>query len=423
MRCYNRAKTTNGNALRGNIMKLSSFILSTACLALTGCGSDNTVTHTSNPKSAAMPVSLSETKETIRFDINTDYQSLLDQVAAAGLTGVSVYVATPGWSATYTSGLANQDTQVPLSPQHLFRIASNTKSFVATLTHLMAAQGQIDLDNSINTYLPDDITTRLPNTGTITVRHLLRHTSGLKDYLSVPQFWHKTKAEPNHDWQVTEMLSYVYDEPAQFEVDSRFDYSNTNYLLLGIILDDLLGYDLAIAIRQQILEPLGMTETYYYQREPLGAELVHGYELEDGTLKSYRHIKLGYRAADGGMVSTPKDLSRFFSAFGKTQAPFTAAIKAQMLNNLSTMDTTREYGAGIVRKTEHSTFSSLSGKVAYMHGGYNNGYISRSYYYPQEDVSISVFYNRVFDRHTEQDKHKMVDNFREALRAKVFAEL
>ncbi|AZZ99289.1 serine hydrolase domain-containing protein [Pseudoalteromonas sp. R3] len=404
-------------------MKLPSIMICTASLMITGCGSDNNVTHSSKPKSADIPVTLSDANQPIQFDIHTDYQNLLDQVVEAGLTGVSVHIATPGWSSTYTSGLANKDTNEPLKPGHLFRIASNTKSFVSTLAHLMAQQGQIDLDNPINTYLPEEISNRLPNTSTIRVRHLLRHTSGLKDYLSVPQFWHKIKAEPNYDWQVTEMLNYIYDEPAQFEVDSRFDYSNTNYLLLGIILDGLLGYDLAIAIRQQILEPLGMTETYYYQRETLGGELVHGYEMEEDGLISYRHIKLGYRAADGGMVSTPRDLSLFFSAFGKTQAPFNAEIKTQMLDNLNIMDATREYGAGIVRKTEDSTFASLSGKVAYMHGGYNNGYMSRSYYYPKEDVSISIFYNRVFNRQTEQDKHNMVNAFREALRAKVFNEL
>ncbi|MBD1584634.1 serine hydrolase domain-containing protein [Pseudoalteromonas sp. S16_S37] len=397
-------------------MKTIHILLVAAMILLSACGGSK------NTKKQDKPAVATPSTTNISFDTNEDYQSLLDKVVKGGLTGVSVYIETPTYERFYTSGLANIENKTPLQPDHLFRIASNTKSFVATLTLMLAQEGRINLDEPIEQYLSNEISSQLPNMDTITIRHLLKHTSGLYDYLSTPEFWHKIKAEPDHDWQVTEMLSYAYGKSARFEPGKGFEYSNTNYLLLGLILDNVLGFDLAIAIRQRILEPLGLENTYYYQREEIKGTLVDGYELEDGKLKSYRHVKLGYRAADGGMVSTTKDLAKFYRAFGKTHQPFNETIKEQMLADLNILDARRQYGAGLVVFTEDSEEGNIKGKMAYFHGGYNNGYITRSYYYPKEDVSISIFYNHVFNRRDEPQKYDMVDRFRTTIRAKVLSE-
>ncbi|CAH9049978.1 D-alanyl-D-alanine carboxypeptidase [Pseudoalteromonas holothuriae] len=397
-------------------MKSHTLLLCLGMLLIVACGGKKS-------QNKDTPIAKEPSADVISFDVNEDYQALLDKVVRSGLTGVSVYIETPNFERAYTSGLSNIKNSTPLLPEHLFRIASNTKSFVATITFLMAQEGQIDLDKPIDHYLSKNIISQLPNMDKITIRHLLTHTSGLYDYLSTPGFWHKVEQIPNHDWSELEMLGYAYGQPPIFKPGHGFDYSNTNYLLLGMIIDHILGYDLAIEIRQRLLEPLGLANTFYYQREDIDGVLVDGYELQAGKLKSYRHVNLGYRAADGGMVSTTKDLAKFYRAFGKALTPFNAQIKQQMLSLLNKLDERRQYGGGVIVLTENSKNTHLNGKMAYVHGGYNNGYITRSYYYPDEDVSISLFYNHVFDRQRESEKHKMVEEFRTVIRAKVLGGL
>lgn len=232
-------------------------------------------------------------------------QGELDRAIDHGLDGIIVYVDQPGEApALYAAGWSNRAEQVPADPQALFKIASISKLYIAAATAMLVNDGSLSLDDTLAHHLPE-LVGRIEYADQITLRMMLQHRSGIPNFVDHPGYrWFETLRDRDA------YLEFALDEPADFEPDSDYRYSNTGYLLIGNILDKVLGYSHHQYIKSEILEPLGLNHTFSLLSQVDSAEVVSGYHHEvEPDLKVLDHTSPG-----GSMVATAQDVGVFLRA-------------------------------------------------------------------------------------------------------------
>ena len=189
--------------------------------------------------------------------LNDTVQAEVDNATTHGLTGIMVYVDQAGKApAYYTAGWSDRDNLVPADSHDLFKIASISKLYLAAAATKMIEADLLSLDRTLADYLPE-IGPKFQYADQITLRMLIQHRSGLPNFID----------HPNYDWDsppytIAMGLELAISMDPDFRPDRRYRYSNTNYLLLGQIMDRTLGYSHHQYIQDQILTPLGLTNTY-----------------------------------------------------------------------------------------------------------------------------------------------------------------
>jgi CubicO group peptidase (beta-lactamase class C family) len=200
-------------------------------------------------------------------------------------------------------GMANLELGVPITPEMVFRLASVTKQFTAVATLMLIEQGLLALDDPITRFWPD-----YPNHGhTITVEHLLTHTSGIRSYTDMPEWpplWRK-------DFSVQELIDYFKDQPMQFAPGTRWAYNNSGYVLLGAIIEQLSGLSYAQFVQQRIFDPLGMHQSYYDQTLRIIAKRASGYQKGADGYANAAYLSMTQPYAAGALASTVDDLARW----------------------------------------------------------------------------------------------------------------
>lgn len=313
------------------------------------------------------------------------YQKIIDLAVAEGVPGVALLVRTPDFEFVGVSGYADVENKLLMDTTHLFRIASTSKLFIGVLSVMLHCEGVITLDDPITHWLPPSITDHIQYADKITVRQLLNHTSGIYEYGENKEFWDAVSAAPTTQWSAEDVLVYVYDQPAYFEPGTNWYYSNTNYILAGLILDNALGYHHSQAIRIKILEPLNMASTFYEHHDDVQGDYVHGYSDidRDGVLDDVK-IDQGYGLADSGIVSTVEDCAVLIESLFKEDFP-DAEYKDQFMRELLPQNN-EFYGLGIMKyPTEFGT--------GYGNGGHFIGYESLVMYFPDHAVTVVYFVN------------------------------
>ena len=249
-------------------------------------------------------------------------QKILDEHVKRGAVGVSLAISMPKTDIThFTSGHSDKFKKLPLRPEHLFRIASCTKTFVATGLHLLVEDGKVDLDEPISRWFPD-----IPKASEMPVRILLNHRSGLPDFeTSMPMISDKV-------WSGAEIVKFAFAHGIRKEPWHGMEYSNTGYLLAGLIIERETGHPYNEHLRKRIFAPLGLKDTWVgtYEKFPLARE-ARGYmhadddekpqwdvsgagEPVDGVWDSTEWFPLSGAGAAGDMVSTPHDVVTFLNA-------------------------------------------------------------------------------------------------------------
>lgn len=226
-----------------------------------------------------------------------------EQVNAAlghGFDGIVVYVDEGGKApAFYAAGWKNRENKVPADPHALFKIASIDKLYAAVAVTKLVADNRLPLDKTLAAYFPE-LVGRIENAGRITLRMLVQHRSGIPNLTNTPNFW--TDPPKNSD----EALARVLDLPANFEPGKDYEYSNTNYLLISKLIEKELGYEEFQYIREEILEPLGLKNTYASIHEVNMDDLMSGY---------YVGVEEDIKTVDyGSMVATAEDVGIFLRA-------------------------------------------------------------------------------------------------------------
>lgn len=281
-------------------------------------------------------------------------QEEVNRATRYGLDGIIVYVDQAGKKPQlYAAGWNNREDHIPADPHTLFKIASISKLYIAAATAKLISNHQLSLNDTLAGLLPE-YAGRIEYADRITLRMLLQHRSGIPDWIDDPEFpW----GHPPDD--VDEVLELVLGDPADFYPDKRYRYSNTNYLLLGKILDRTLGYSHRQYIREQILDPLGLKHTFGLFRDVDPAMVMSGYDSHyEGDVKM-----LDFVAPGGSMVATAEDVGIFIRAL-----------------NSGTFFTDEEL----------EIYSSI---YKYGHTGLLPGYQSIARYHPEQDAVVVQFVN------------------------------
>ena len=230
-----------------------------------------------------------------------ELQQALNGVVRAGAPGIVALVKDSHGTWRGASGWANLRTKAAMRPDIHFRIASVTKTFTATVVVQLVGEGKLWLDEPVERWLPGVV----PNGGNITVRQLLVHTSGIRDF-----------DDPQGLMGPREVIAGPLSQPPLFAPGSAWSYSNTNYILLGLIVESVTGSSFAQQLRQRILTPLRLRDTTF-ERSPrdvaIRTPFAHGYDLVSSSRPRDVTPFKGHWAS-GGVVSTVDDLARFYSA-------------------------------------------------------------------------------------------------------------
>ncbi|GAA0963075.1 serine hydrolase domain-containing protein [Kribbella koreensis] len=282
-----------------------------------------------------------------------------------------------GRSRNYTAGVADLKTQAKMPVDGQVRIASNTKTFVATVVLQLVGEGEVELDQPIEKYLPGLVRGKGIDGHNITVRQLLQHTSGLPDY---DQDVAADYLPVQHTYfEPRQLLDLALAHGAASAPGTEWSYSNTNYIILGLMVQKVTGRPLGEEITKRVIERIGLEHTYWpatgdqtiRERHPKGYWLTEpGKPLVDVT---EQEPSMAWAA--GALISTPSDLNRFFAALigGKLLPP---AQLDQMLTTVEAPDAgprgASRYGLGI------QTFTLSCGGFAWSHGGDAPGYETRN---------------------------------------------
>jgi D-alanyl-D-alanine carboxypeptidase len=226
-------------------------------------------------------------------------QEQVDEAIASGFDGMIVYVDEAGKPpAFYTGGWNDRENRKPADSDSLFKIASISKLYTAVAVTKLAKEKRLLLDAPLTDYLPE-LKGRIVNSEKITLKMMVQHRSGIPNFTDNPAYW-QNEMESNH-----EALNFALDLPPSFEPDEGYQYSNTNYLLLRNIMDKVLGYSHHQYIKDNILIPLGLNNTYFSLNEVNLNNVMSGY---------YVGYEEDFKAREYGMLATAEDVGIFLRA-------------------------------------------------------------------------------------------------------------
>jgi D-alanyl-D-alanine carboxypeptidase len=311
-----------------------------------------------------------------------DLQALLDANFEADGPSVVVLVDAPEGRFVAARGMADIYEATPADVGGRFRIGSVSKTFLAAALLDMVDDGLISLDDTLASRLPARITDNIRYSDRITVRQMLNMTSGIYNYSESDVFWKDAESDPLwYFWSVEDGLSYVYDADPYFAPGEGYEYSNSNYLLLQLMIEDITGQSLGQVIDERVVAPLGLQNTYNEAYRDPEAGIVRAYE-EDFVLGwldvTDANDTLGW--GDGGMIATADDLAAFMRALisGRVLSP---ARQADMMTFVDDGDD--GYGLGLMR------YESAWGEV-FGHSGLTSGFACQVWYLPDRDLAVVV---------------------------------
>ena len=226
-------------------------------------------------------------------------QEQVDEAIGHGFDGIIVYIDEAGQPpAFYTAGYKDRDKKLPAGPNSLFKIASISKLYTAVALTKMVKSQLLSFDQTLAEYIPE-LVGRIENADQITLKMMVQHRSGIPNFTDNPKYWENEQDNGQN------ALDFALDLPASFEPDRGYEYSNTNYLLLRRIMDDVLGYNHHQYIKAKILIPLELNNTFFSISEVNLDNVMSGY---------YVGYEENFKARDYGMLATAKDVGVFLRA-------------------------------------------------------------------------------------------------------------
>jgi CubicO group peptidase (beta-lactamase class C family) len=276
-------------------------------------------------------------------------------------------------------GMASLELGVPLQPDMVFRLGSITKQFTAAAVMLLAAEGKLALDDPIEKHLPG-----YPTQGhTITIEHLLTHTSGIQSYTDMPG-WMTTRIV--NDMTVQELVDGFKKEPMQFAPGKEFRYNNSGYVLLGAIIEKVSGKSYEAFLVERIFTPLGMTSTHYGSNGPIIPKRVEGYTRDGEATRNASYLSMTQPYAAGSLVSSVDDLARWDAALSAGTLLSPAQLERMWRPYTLADGKPSRYGYGFATSTMRS-------RPVVEHGGGIHGFSTYALRMPEDRVYVAVLSN------------------------------
>jgi D-alanyl-D-alanine carboxypeptidase len=307
-----------------------------------------------------------------------ELQRELDAVVAAGATSATAEISSRGRRLRASSGTAEVGSDRRVPPAARFRVGSESKAFLAAVVLQLVAERRLRLDDTVERRLPSVV----PEGDLITIRQLLNHSSGLYEVLA-------TLPSPRSEeflkirwrtWTTAELVARATAKPLVFEPGTKAMYSNTNYLVLGMIVERATGHSYAHEIERRIIRPLNLTGTSLPGTDPyIHGPHARGYLPTERGLVDITEVNPSIMNAGGDIISTTRDLNRFFAALlGGRLLP------DHLVREMKTTKLDSKYGLGIIQ------FPLSCGGAAWGKDGDAPGYSTWTFESPNRDRRITV---------------------------------
>ncbi len=308
------------------------------------------------------------TELTARADAYLQASTRFDQFSGAVLIardGVPVF--------HHAYGMANYELRVPNTPNTVYRLASLTKQFTALAIVQLQERGRLNVGDPICDYLDACPDAWRP----ITIHHLLTHTSGIPNYSGLPDWDERLGVQP---FSITELVGLFRNLPLQFEPSSDYRYSNSGYLLLGMIIERASGQSYEAYLQQNVFAPLGMTHTAHYRPRALVQNRANGYDWSANHFVNAEYEYTVIPEANGGLYSTTADMLLW------DQALYSDRLVTQRSLEMMFTPVRNGYGYGW-------HIGEVNGRLRYGHSGSTVGFSTYIARYPDEHVTIIVLGN------------------------------
>lgn len=304
---------------------------------------------------------------------------IIQQMQNRKLPGLSVAVIKDGKVIKATGyGFANLDFKIPATKDTVYEIGSISKQMASEAVMLLVEDGKINLNDSINKYLPANAPMTWQK---ITVRNLLNHTSGLKDWTEIKEFSYRREYSPE------EFIALVKDFPLTFEPNDNWLYSNTNLPLIGVIVEKASGKSYEDFITERILKPLNLPTIRFKHQEDIVPNRATGYVLRDDSWQNGEPFRPKIIAPSGGILASAVDLAKWWEAV--LQGKIVKQTSLEQMLKTTKINDGRNFAHGFAFFTD-----SFNGhKIVQHFGSTVGGFGSIVKYYPKEKVTIAVINN------------------------------
>lgn len=271
-------------------------------------------------------------------------------------------------------GVSNRETGRPMSEDYYFRIASNTKTFTGLAVLLLVDDGKIELDTPIASYLPEY---NIPNGNRITVRMLGNMTSGLFNYSDDTDFYAPFIAsDGSYTYTPAELLAAAFRHPPNFEPGAKYEYCNTNTVLLGLLMEKVTGKPAKQVIQEKVIQPIGLPHTYWPDSVSLTAPYTHGYKAASGITVDATNWNPSWGYTAGALISTFADMK----IWAKVVAEGTLLSGQTKAERFKWVD-------------DHYGFCVMKGGNWIGHPGTIFGYNSHVFYNTEKKISLVILVN------------------------------
>lgn len=343
-----------------------------------------------------------------RHPKNEAFKALLEKYRKKGLPGISLLVNDKNGTWIGATGKADLSNNIDFVPGTVSKAASITKLFIGTLVFKLmedsvnTGMGYTALNKRINTWLPSGITNKLANGNIITLGQCMKHETGIPDLIDEDKFYLAVLNNPNKKWKPEELLEFVYNKPAVFFPSDTAIYCNTNTILVSMIIEAQTGRKHFELLKQYILDPLGLSNTYYQPHDNLPNSVAQGYFdlYNNGTIVNVSNLVTGSGNGYGGLYSNVFDLFEFINALFVQKTLLKPSSLAIMLT-YGKEDDPNYYGYGMQK-----TFLDHGNDYGIGHKGRDLGYTANLFYFPNKGVTHIFFVNYGTD-----SKSRLQDTF------------
>ncbi|KAA5536867.1 serine hydrolase [Taibaiella lutea] len=322
------------------------------------------------------------------------FQAVIDKFTAQGLPGITLLVRDSNGTWAGASGMADIDKGILMQPCHIAKVASITKIFMATLAFKLSEEGKLNIDAPINTYLDATQLKDIANANDVTVRQLLTHNSGIYDVIEDNNFYLDVLNNPPKHRTQMDILEFVRGKDAVFQPGTGPEYSNTNTLLLSMIIDKIGGKPHWDLLHEKVIDKLQLPNTYYFYHDALPeGKIAQGYYdlYNNGNIENLSSYNTGSGNGYTGLYSNVFDLLTFIDALFIQKTLVNENSLNQMLdfNPKSEPESDRLLGAGTMK----DFIGRSNNEYSYGHRGRDLAYSADLDYFPESKQVMVLIVN------------------------------
>jgi D-alanyl-D-alanine carboxypeptidase len=325
-----------------------------------------------------------------------DIQAIIDKYIAKGIPGMSILVNDENGFWIASAGMADIENGIEMQPCHINKLGSVTKMMIGTLVWQLIQEGTLNIEDKISKYIPD-VAANIENGNDITLGMLINHTSGVYDIAGDLGYNLAVLNDMTKSWTEAEILGYIEGKPATNLPGEALNYSNSNTMLTGMVIEEATGQQHGALLKSYLFEPLGMDNTVYYDYSegfPL-AHLAQGYldlNNDGGSIQNISNLNPGSGNGYTGVYSTVTDLYKFMNALLREKTLTTPENLDFILNTqFGSDDNSWKSSYGAIHDEQRDIFDE--NVHSYGHAGGDIGYSANLSFFPHNNTIFAATFN------------------------------